>query len=195
MSPSTLRSRQILVLMATLALLGASAFAGLTDPPLPVTRASARAVRQLKGTLASSIDPQLPAVPFEQWVADTFGREWSVSWKVSIGHGARERVLAEDRLYVEVIATPRTSAGEVQLAMLVGTFGGLRSPRLDYGSYWRTGRDGCESGWLADLWRVPDTMELVVGRHEPTGSDAIGSPPKSTEPGCPDRSCSGDDGF
>jgi hypothetical protein len=145
------------------------------SPPAPVTRASRRAVRHLKDTLASSIEPRLPAVPFERWVVDTLGSDWSVTWKVSIGHWARTRVLAEDRLYVEVIATPRSAPGEIQLAMLVGTFGGLRAPRLDYGSFWRDGAHGRESGSVPDLWPLADVKALVVRGLAPAASDAIGS--------------------
>lgn len=145
------------------------------SPPPPLTRASARAVRHLKGTLASTLGPRLPAVAFERWVTDTLGTDWSVAWKMGIGNWARERVRAEDPLYVEVIATPSTGTGEIRLGMLVGTFGGLAPPRLDYSAYWRDGALGREGGRMSDLQDLVDVESLVLGRPASGTDAAIGS--------------------
>jgi hypothetical protein len=153
------------VTLALVAALGGTALADDVFPRVPVTRASARAVRTLKAHPASSIDPRLPAIPFERFVVESVGADTQVSRKGGTCNIVLPRVLARERPLRggERRLSARERRGLVAFVD-VGTFSGLERPRLDSGRYWRETPEGRESIHLTDFW------QLVVLREGPTWS-------------------------
>jgi hypothetical protein len=162
--------RGVVASRVTLALVAALAGRALADdvsPRVPVTRASARAVRTLQAHRASSIDPGLPDISFERFVADSVGAGPQVSWKAGTCNIVLPRVLAESDLCVEV-RTESAQAGRGWSAFVdVGTFAGLEPPRLDTGTYWHDTPEGREEVWLSDLGQL-----AVLGQPAP-GDDPL----------------------
>lgn len=118
-------------------------------PPIPVTRARTQAIPYLKARVAATIEPTLPAVPFERFVSDTFGSGAQVTWATGTCNMVLPRVLRESALCVEV--TVRAPARGARLFVQVGSFGGLEPPRLESGEAWRETPDGLETAWLSRL--------------------------------------------
>jgi hypothetical protein len=132
----------------------------LSQVPMPVTRATERAVSFLQQRKASSVEAGLPDVRFDAWARDVVGAGPSLKWHVDTCTGV-SRVLAETPMCVEVRATWPEDAGFVRLWVQVGTFARLGTTGFGWGWAWRASPDGREFAYLDGVHELRDFARLV----------------------------------